>query len=77
MECRASTLQICRKVVCACLAKASDRYAHVEAKGAPAIECWTGTRLVSPRHGPKKKFLEASTTKVLNCHRTSYSLTVT
>ena len=24
-------------------------------KGAPAIECQTGTRLVSPRHGPKKK----------------------
>ena len=24
-------------------------------KGAPAIECWTGTRLVSPRCGPKKK----------------------
>ena len=32
MECRASTLQICRKVVCACLARASDRYAHVEAE---------------------------------------------
>ena len=46
-------------------------------RGAPAIECRTGTRLVSPRHGPKKKILEASTTKVLNCHRTSYSLTVT
>ena len=24
-------------------------------KGAPAIECRTGTRLVSPRRGPKKK----------------------
>ena len=31
MECQALTLQICRKVVCACLARASDRYAHVEA----------------------------------------------
>ena len=40
-------------------------------KGALAIECWTGTWLVSPRCGPKKKNLEASTTKVLNCHRTS------
>ena len=46
-------------------------------KGAPAIECRTGTWLVSPRCGPKKKKLEASTTKVLNCHWTSYSLTVT
>ena len=34
-------------------------------KGAPAIECQTGTRLVSPRCGPKKKNLEALTTKVL------------
>ena len=32
MECRASTLQICKKAVCACLARASDRYAHVEAE---------------------------------------------
>ena len=46
-------------------------------KGALAIECQTGTQLVSPRCGPKKLKLEASTTKVLNCHQTSYSFTVT